>query len=213
MTSKVIEAVGCKFTEYRGEGMPVKGNPLASPGDIYLVVKEQPYTVWICRPDSEWIQWMSVAESRNCKHPQQERILYPSVQRFAWVAISGYDNYLRQTRLRLGKRNDAADTHVKIILDHEHGIKPTPPQIQEPFPDRAPSPDSSGDDDESEQLARLAMMSSDVVENVPNKTQAEIMAEKRADIEKRCTTMRVQNGDIVRDMATSTGKWYMYELK
>jgi hypothetical protein len=57
------------------------------------------------------------------------------------------------------------------------------------------------------------MMSSDAVENVPNKTQAEIMAEKHADIEKRCTTMHVQNGDIVRDMATSTGKWYMYEPK
>jgi hypothetical protein len=121
MTSKVIEAVGCKFTEYRGEGMPVKGNPLASPGDIYLVVKDQPYTVWICQPDSKWIQWMSVAESRNCKHPQQERIMYPSVQRFAWVAISGYDNYLCQTMLRLGKQNNAADTHVKIILDHECG--------------------------------------------------------------------------------------------
>jgi hypothetical protein len=39
------------------------------------------------------------------------------------------------------------------------------------------------------------------------------MAEKRVDIEECCTTMRVQNGDIVRDMATSTGKWYMYELK
>jgi len=46
MTQKVIEAVGCRFIEYRGEGRPVKGNPLASPGDVYFDMKEQPYTVW-----------------------------------------------------------------------------------------------------------------------------------------------------------------------
>src|ERR1700722_7578143 len=33
MTRKVIEAAGCRFTEHRGEGMPVRGNPLAKPGD------------------------------------------------------------------------------------------------------------------------------------------------------------------------------------
>ena len=80
ITQKVIEAVGCRFIEYRGEGKPVRGNPLASPGDVYFDMKEQPYTVWVCQPDSGWNQWISMAESRNCKHPEQDRILSPSVQ-------------------------------------------------------------------------------------------------------------------------------------
>jgi hypothetical protein len=205
MTQKVIEAVGCRFIEYRGEGRPVKGNPLASPGDVYFDMKEQPYTVWVCQPDSGWNQWMSMAESRNCKHPEQDRILYPSVQRLAWLPISGYDGYLSQTRLRLGKRNDDADTHIKVILDRERGVKPAPPQIRAPSPDGSPSPDSSSDDDEVGERVQPATMGSGAVEDVLNKTKAETMAEIRADFENRCRMMRVQNDNIEKVLTTSSG--------
>jgi len=204
-TRKEITAVGCTFAEYRGEGKPLRGNPLAIPGDVYFDVKEQPYTVWVCQPDSGWNQWISMAESTNCKHPKQDRILYPSVQRLAWVPISGYNSYLQQTRLRLGKRNDAADTHIKIILDHEHGVKPALPQIEDPSSARAPSPDSSDDDDdEVKQLPQSAMIGSNPVKDVPNKSEAEIMAEVRADLENRCRMMHVQNDHIQKALTTSS---------
>ena len=152
-SQRVIEAGGCKFTEYRGEGKPVVGKPPASLGDIYFDIKEQPYTVWAYRPDSRWRQWISMAESRDCKHPELERVLYPTGLHLSWVPMSAYDNYLRQTKLRLGRRIDVADTHIKIILDHERGVKPAPPPIEAPSLDRAPSPYSSGDNDEMEQQA------------------------------------------------------------
>jgi len=37
-TKKEVEAMGCRFIEYRGEGKPVRGIPPASPGDIYFDV-------------------------------------------------------------------------------------------------------------------------------------------------------------------------------
>jgi hypothetical protein len=210
-TQKIIEAVGCRFVEYRGEGMPVRGNPLASPGDVYFDVKEQPYTAWVCQQDSKWNQWRSMAEGRNCKHPKQDRILYPSVQRLAWVPMSGYDAYLRQTKLRLGKWNNVADTHIKIILDHERGVKyaPPPPRIEAPSPDRTPPPDLSDEDDEVQQLA---IAGSDSAEDGPNNTEAEIIAEACADLENRCRIMRVQDDDIQRALITSSGMQCMYDL-
>ena len=45
MTQWSIVGVGCQFTEYRGKGKPIVGQPPAKPGDIYFNVKEQPYTV------------------------------------------------------------------------------------------------------------------------------------------------------------------------
>jgi hypothetical protein len=202
---KVIEAVGCRFVEYRGEGKPIGGNPLASPGDVYFDVKEQPYTAWVCRSDSEWNEWTSMAEGRNCKHPEVDRILYPSVQRLAWVPLSSYDAYLRQTMLRLGKRNDSADTHIKIILDHERRVKPAPPQIEAPPPDKEPSPYYDSDE-EVKRLYGPVVTGSDLAGNVPNETKAETMEELRMDIENRCRIMRVQNDDIEKALATSSGK-------
>ena len=211
MTQKVIEAAGCRFTEHRGEGMPVRGNPLANPGDIYFDVQERPYTVWVCQIDSGWNQWTSMAESSGCKHPEQDRILCPSVQHLAWVPISGYNGYLRQTNLRLGKQIDAADTHIEIVLDQERGLKPVPQRILEPSPVRPPSSNSSvddGEDDgEDEQLAQPEGMTSSAVEDVPTKPMAEIMAEIRADFEDRCRTMRNQNDDIQKALTTSSGTW------
>ena len=104
--------------------------------------------------------------------------------------------------MRLGKRNDAADTHIKIILNQERGVKPAPPQIKAPTPNRTPSPHSSSHDDEVEQLAQLEIVGSGAVEDVPNKTSAEII---RADLENRCSMMRVQNDDIQRALTTSSG--------
>jgi len=198
-TKKEVEAMGCRFIEYRGEGKPVRGIPPASPGDIYFDVMEQPYSVWVCQQDSEWNQWMSMSESRNCKHPtNQEYILCPSVKRLAWVRITGYDGYLRQTKLRLGRRTDIADTHIKIILDYERGVKPAPPP---PSPDRVPSPDYSSDDYNQVQLSKVVPDSS---KEIPRKTEAEIMMEARADLENRCRMMRVQNDDIQKALTTSS---------
>ena len=214
MTQKVIEAAGCRFVEYRGEGKPVEGNPPANLGDVYFDVKEQPYTAWVCQPNSGWKQWTSMAESKNCKHPEQDRILSPSVQRLAWVPISGYDGYLRQTKLRLGKRNDAADTHIKIILDHERGVKPPPPpQIEAPSLNRAPSPNSSTDDDEVERLPGSAIIGSDPVQNVTHKAEAELSMEAHADLKNRCSIMRSQNDNIQKAIATASGTCYVYDLQ
>jgi hypothetical protein len=116
-TQKVIKAGGCKFTEYRGKGMPVIGKPPASLGDVYFDIKEQPYTVWAYQPVSGWKQWRSMAKSKNCEHPELEHILYPTGQCFSWVPMSSYNGYLHQMKLRLGKRINAANTHIKIILD------------------------------------------------------------------------------------------------
>src|ERR1700722_16719597 len=140
-TQRSIIGVGCQFTEYRGQGSPTVGQPPAKPGDVYFDVKEQLYTVWVCQSDYGWNQWVSMADSKKCKHPEQERILYPLVQCLAWVPISSYDAYLHQTTLRLGKRKDSANTHIKIILDQERGLKLVPPPIKEASPERAPSPD------------------------------------------------------------------------
>jgi hypothetical protein len=198
-TRKEIEAAACRFVEYRGEGKPVRGNPPANPGDVYFDLKEQPYSIWVCQPDSGWNQWMSMSESRNCKHPNKDCILSPSVKRLAWVPITGYDSYLRQTRLRLGRRTDAADTHIKIILDYERGVKPPPPQAP-PSPDRVPSPDHSIDDDN--EVTQL-MIEPDSVNDVPRKSEVEIMMEVRADLENRCRMMRVQNENIRKAISTS----------
>ena len=117
MTQQSIVGVGCQFTEYRRKGKLTVGQPPAKPGDVYFDVKEQPYTVWVCQSDYRWNQWVSMADSNKFKQPEHARILYPLVQCLTWVPISGYDGYLRQTTLRLGKQNDSADTHIKIILD------------------------------------------------------------------------------------------------
>jgi hypothetical protein len=203
-TQRVIEAVGCQFTEYRGEGKPIVGQPPARPGDVYIDVKEQPYTVWVCQSDYGWNQWVSMAESKKCKHPEQDRILYPSVQRLAWVPISGYDSYLRQTTLRLGKRKDAADTHIKIILDQERGLRPALPPTKEPSPERAPSPDDTSDN-EADQLVQPVIMGSETVGNDPTQTEAEIMAERKAVFANRCRIMRVKIEDIQKAVATCSG--------
>ena len=118
-TQRSIVGVGCQFTEYRGQGKPTVGQLPAKPGDVYFNVKEQLYTVLVCQSDYGWNQRVSMADSKKCKHPEHDHILYPSVQRLAWVPISGYDAYLRQTILRLVKRKDSANTHIKIILDQE----------------------------------------------------------------------------------------------
>jgi hypothetical protein len=197
-TRKEVEAVACRFVEYRGEGKPVRGIPPASPGDIYFDVMEQPYSVWVCQQDSEWNQWMSMSESRNCKHPNQDYILCPSVKRLAWVPITGYDSYLRQTKLRLGRRTDIADTHIKIILDYERGVKPPPPP---PSPDRVPSPDYISDDGDKVQQLKVG---SDASKEFPRKTEAEIMMEVRVDLENRCRMMRVQNDNIQKALIKSS---------
>lgn len=189
--------------------MPIVGWPPAVPGDVYFDVKEQPYTIWVCQPDSSWIQWFSMAQSRKCKHPEHDRILYPSVQRLAWVPTSGYDNYLRQTLLRMGKRNDTADTHIKIILDHERGTKPAPPPTKVPSPERAPSPDASSDGEVEGLVQQSARMDSDAIDD-PTKSEAEIMEELRAVLGHRCVKMRVQNEDIQKAVATCSGAWYTY---
>ena len=154
---------------------------------------------------------MSMVDSSGCKHPEQDQILCPSVQCLAWVPISSYNGYLCQTNLRLGKQIDAADTHIKIILDQEHGLKPVPQRIMEPSPVRPPSSNSSiddGEDDgEDEQLAQPEGMTSSAVEDVPTKPMAEIMAEIRADFEDRCRTMRNQNDDIQKALTTASGTW------
>jgi hypothetical protein len=211
MTQRVIQAVGCQFTEYRGEGKPIVGQPPAMPGDVYFDLKDQPYTVWVYQSDSRWNQWASMADSQSCKHPEQDRILCPSVQRLAWVPISGYGNYLCQTRLRLGKRDDAADTHINIILDQERGVKLAPPPITAPSPQRSPTPDDSSDD-EVEQLVQTGKMGSDAVDDVPIKSEVEIMTERRAVFENRCGIMRVQNEDIQKAVATCSGVWCIHCL-
>jgi hypothetical protein len=136
---------------------------------------------------------MSMADSSGCKHPEQDQILCPSVQHLAWVPISGYNGYLHQTNLRLGKWIDAANTHIKIILDQEHGLKPVPQQIKKPSPIRPPSSNSSVDDDEVEQLAQPKGMTSSAVEDVPNTPMAEIMAERHVDFEDRCRMLWNEN--------------------
>ena len=207
-TQRSIVGVGCQFTEYRGQGKPTVGQPPAKPGDVYFDVKEQPYTVWVCQSDYGWNQWDSMADSKKCKHPEHDRILYPSVQRLAWVPISGYDAYLRQTMLRLGKRKDSADTHIKIILDQERGLKPIPPPIKEASPERAPSPDDSSDNEEVEPVS----LGSDVVCNGPTKTEAAVMAERRALFENRSGIMRMKVEEIQKAVATCSGVWYLYYL-
>jgi hypothetical protein len=210
-TQKLIEALGCRFTEYRGEGMPVVGKPPASPGDVYFDIGEQPYTVWAYQLDSGWKRWRSVAKSKDCKHPELERILYPTGQHFSWVPMSGYDNYLRQTKLRLGKRIDAADTHIKIILDYEHGVKPAQPLIKPPTPDRAQSPNISdditddSDEDEAEGQVRSMIVGSDPAEAALTKTEADIMEELRADLEHCCRIMSEKNNDIKNEITQSHG--------
>ena len=206
---RVIEAVGCRFTEYRGEGRPIVGQPPARPGDVYFDVKEQPYTAWVCQSDYGWNQWVSMAESRKSKHPEQERVLYPSVQRLAWVPLSGYDGYLRQTILQLGKRKDIADTHIKIILDQERGSRPALPPINEPSPDRAPSPDDISDAD-TEQLVQQAVMEYDTVDNSRGKSEEAMMAESQSVFGNRCRVMREKVQDIQKEVAISSGMWYMY---
>jgi len=120
------------------------------------------------------------------------------VKRLAWVRITGYDGYLRQTKLRLGRQTDIADTHIKIILDYERGVKPAPPP---PSPDRVPSPDYSGDDYNQVQSSKVVPDSS---KEIPRKTKAEIMMEARADLENRCRMMCVQNDDIQKALTTSS---------
>ena len=203
---RVIEAVGCRFTEYRGEGRPIVGQPPARPGDVYFDVKEQPYTAWVCQSDYGWNQWVSMAESRKCKHPEQERVLYPSVQRLAWVPLSGYDSYLRQTMLRLGKRKDIADTHIKIILDQERGSRPALPPIKEPSPEKAPSPDDISDA-ETEQSVEQVVMGSNTADNSRRKSEKAIMAERESVFENRCRVMREKVEDIQKEVAISSGMW------
>ena len=176
------------------------GQPPARPGDVYLDVKEQPYTAWVCQSDYGWNQWVSMAESWKCKHPEQERVLYPSVQRLAWVPISGYDSYLRQTMLRLGKRKDTADTHIKIILDQERGSRPALPPIKEPSPERAPSPDDISDA-ETEQSVEQVVTGSDTA------GEEAIMAERQSVFENRCRVMREKVEDIQKEVAISSGMW------
>ena len=87
-------------------------------------------------------------------------------------------------------------------------MKPVPQRIMEPSPVRPPSSNSSiddGEDDgEDEQLAQPEEMTSSVVEDVPNKPMAEIMAEIRADFEDRCRMMRNQNDDIQKVLTTAS---------
>ena len=106
-----------------------------------------------------------MADSKTCKHPEHERILYPLVQCLVWVPISGYDAYLCQMTWRLGKRKDSADTHIKIILDQERGLKPILPPIKEASPERAPSPDDSSDNE----VVQPVSLGSDAVGNGPTK--------------------------------------------
>ena len=203
--------MGCKFTEYRGEGRPVVGILSVILGDVYFNIKEQLYTVWAYQPNSRWRQWRFMTESKDCKHPKLEWILYPIDLHFSWVPMSSYNNYLRQMKLRLGRWINAINTHIRIILDDECGVKPASLQIEAPSLHREMLPDSSDDDDEVEELAQLAMISSDSVKNILNKIEAEIMAEVHADLDNCCKMIHVQSNNIQKALTTSSSMWYIHE--
>ena len=180
----------------------------AKPGDVYFDVKEQPYTVWVCQSDYIWNQWVSMADSKKCKHPEHEQILHPLVQRLMWVPISGYDAYLRQTMLRLGKRKDSADMHIKIILDQERGVEPVPPPIKKASPKRAPSPDDSSDNEAVQPVS----LGSDAVGNDPTTTETAVIAERGAVFENCSGMMRMKVEEIQKVVAMCSGVWYLYYL-
>ena len=110
--------------------------------------------------------------------------------------------------LRLGKHKDSADMHIKIILDQERGLKPIPPPIKEASPERAPSPDDSSDNEAVEPVS----LGSDVVGNGPTKTEAAVMAERRALFENHSGIMRMKIEEIQKAVATCSGVWYLYYL-
>ena len=109
--------------------------------------------------------------------------------------------------LRLEKRNDSANTHMKIILDQERGLKLVPPPIKEGSPKRAPSPDDSSDN-EVEQLVQTVILGSDAVGNDLTKTEAERLAV----FENHCGIMYMKVEEIQKAVATCSGVWYLYHL-
>jgi len=76
--------------------------------------------------------------------------------------------------LRLGESGTIlADTHVKLILDHERGVKPAPPQIEAPPPNKEPSPYYDSDERGLKRLYSPVVTGSNSAGNVPNETKAE----------------------------------------
>lgn len=60
-----------------------------------------------------------MAASKDIPHPNERRILYPNVSRFAWVPSQGFDRYKRQVDLMLDGNPDTAHVHVTNILQTE----------------------------------------------------------------------------------------------
>lgn len=118
-SNKEITVAGYKYREYRGRGAaPDSLNPPSLPGDIYLDVSN-PYRVFV-RRQNEWVEWISMARTAEVPHPNLERILLPTVQRFSWVASSSIRYHTDTLVRRLGGRIDSAQTHVAIILNGEN---------------------------------------------------------------------------------------------
>ena len=109
---------------------------------------------------------------------------------------------------RLGKRKDSADTHIKIILDQERGLKPILPPIKEASPERAPSPDDSSDNEAVQPVS----LGSDAVGNGPTKPETAVMAERCALFENRSGIMHMKVEEIQKAVATCSGVWYLYYL-
>jgi hypothetical protein len=111
---------GCTYIEHRGNGLPPTATDMdrqPSPGDIYLDIGN-PRGVWVYSKDT-WVQWRSMAASKDIPHPNERRILYPNVSRFAWVPSQGFDRYKRQVDLMLDGNPDTAHVHVTNILQTE----------------------------------------------------------------------------------------------
>jgi len=119
-TKKEVEAMGCRFIEYRGEGKPVRGIPPASPGDIYFDVMEQPYSVWVCQQDSEWNQWMSMSESRKLQTSNKPGIYFVP---FSETPRMGTHNWLRRLSPPDEVETGEADRYCRYTYQDHTGLR------------------------------------------------------------------------------------------
>ena len=87
-------------------------------------------------------------------------------------------------------------------------MKPVPPPIKEASPERAPSPDDSSDNEAVQPVS----LGSDAVGNDPTKTEAALMAERRAVFGNCSGIMRMKVEEIQKAVATCSGVWYLYYL-
>jgi len=109
---------GCTYVEHRRSGLPLTDmDPQPSPGDIYLDT-EILRGVWVYS-GGIWIEWRSMAASKDILHPNERCILYPNISRFAWVPSHGFDRYKHQVDLMLDGNPDTAHVHVTNILKTE----------------------------------------------------------------------------------------------